>query len=44
MSGEGDYGMASLLTIHEGRTDVKPEQVGLDSARLEMLDQHFGAN
>lgn len=35
--------MASLHTIHEGRTDVKPEQVGLDSARLELLDQHFAA-
>ena len=35
--------MASLLNIHEGRTDAKPEQVGLDSARLEMLDQHFAA-
>ena len=33
--------MASLLTIHEGRTDVKPEQVGLDSARLEVAGLAF---
>lgn len=29
------------LTIHDGRTDVSPEDVGLDWKRLQLLDEHF---
>ncbi|PWV90536.1 CubicO group peptidase (beta-lactamase class C family) [Paenibacillus cellulosilyticus] len=34
--------MESVITIHEGRTDAAPEQVGMDAERLALLDRHFG--
>jgi len=35
--------MTATVAIHEGRTDAAPEQVGLDSKRLHLLDRHFAA-
>lgn len=29
------------VTIHDGRTDATPEQLGLDAKRLQRLDSHF---
>lgn len=34
--------MESVMTIHEGRIDASPEQVGMDAERLALLDRHFG--
>lgn len=33
--------IATTLSIHEGRTDAAPDAVGLDAARLQLLDEHF---
>jgi CubicO group peptidase (beta-lactamase class C family) len=29
------------VSLHEGRTDARPEQVGMDAGRLQLLDAHF---